>query len=174
MLILSCIDSEANMDSISKKRVFGHIPGIPPGKMFSSRQELSGAGVHRPTQAGISGSQYEGADSIVLSGGYEDDEDHGDAIIYTGHGGRDETTGQQYADQELTRQNKALAISMQKGLPVRVVRGANHSSPVSPQYGYRYDGLFWIQEYWIEKGKSGYEIIRFRMVSREPSQIPDL
>jgi hypothetical protein len=34
-----------------------------------------------------------GAESIVVSGGYEDDEDHGDTIIYTGHGGNDPQTG---------------------------------------------------------------------------------
>ncbi|MGN6430905.1 MAG: YDG/SRA domain-containing protein [Gaiellaceae bacterium] len=27
-------------------------------------------------------------DSIVISGGYEDDEDYGDLIVYTGAGGR--------------------------------------------------------------------------------------
>jgi hypothetical protein len=71
------------------KRVFGHIPGYPEGSRFESRAELSEAGVHRPTMAGISGSESEGADSIVLSGGYEDDEDLGEEIVYTGHGGRD-------------------------------------------------------------------------------------
>jgi putative restriction endonuclease len=33
--------------------------------------------------------------SIVLSGGYVDDEDLGDMIIYTGEGGRDAATGRQ-------------------------------------------------------------------------------
>ena len=56
------------------KRVFGDTPGYPEGSRFESRAELSEAGVHRPTQAGISGSEREGADSIVLSGGYEDDQ----------------------------------------------------------------------------------------------------
>lgn len=55
--------------------VFGHIPGYPVGSLFESRTELSEAGLHRHRQAGISGSASEGADSIVLSGGYEDDED---------------------------------------------------------------------------------------------------
>jgi hypothetical protein len=49
-------------------RIFGHIPGYPEGSRFESRTELSDAGVHRPTIAGISGSAREGADSIVLSG----------------------------------------------------------------------------------------------------------
>lgn len=77
------------------QRVFGHIPGYPEGSRFGSRAELSGAGVHRPTMAGIAGSEREGADSIVLSGGYEDDEDLGEEIVYTGHGGRDWGSGRQ-------------------------------------------------------------------------------
>jgi len=46
-------------------------------------------------QAGIVGGTGSGAESIVLSGGYTDDEDHGDEIIYTGDGGRDPRTGRQ-------------------------------------------------------------------------------
>jgi len=56
-------------------RVFGEIEGVKEGDLFDDRRVLSAAGVHRPTQAGISGSVADGADSIVLSGGYEDDED---------------------------------------------------------------------------------------------------
>jgi hypothetical protein len=56
------------------ERIFGHVPGYPEGSRFESRAELSEAGVHRPRVAGISESEREGADSIVLSGGYEDDE----------------------------------------------------------------------------------------------------
>jgi hypothetical protein len=55
--------------------------------------------------------RLEGADSIVLSGGYEDDEDHGDEIVYTGHGGKDQKTGKQVRDQKLTIGNLALARS---------------------------------------------------------------
>lgn len=146
------------------KRIFGHIPGYPEGTGFDSRHELSISGVHRPRQAGISGSATEGADSIVLSGGYEDDQDMGDTIIYTGHGGRDEKTQQQVSDQLLTRGNQALAYSCQHGLPVRIIRGSNHTSPYSPKFGYRYDGLYRVEDYWCEKGKSGHIIWRFRLV----------
>jgi len=79
------------------ERIFGHIPGYPEGSHFEARIDLSKAGVHRPTVAGISGSERDSADSIVLSGGYEDDEDLGDEIVYTGHGGRDPETGKQVA-----------------------------------------------------------------------------
>jgi hypothetical protein len=151
-------------------RTFGEIPGVEMGRGFPSRLLLSRAGVHAPTQAGISGSADEGADSIVLSGGYEDDEDDGDVIVYTGHGGNDPDSGKQVADQELTRQNRALATSCERRLPVRVVRGAGHRSPHSPADGYRYDGLYYVDRYWQESGRSGFRIWRFRLV-KDPNQV---
>ena len=65
-------------------RVFGEIEGATEGDSFADRRALSAAGVHRPNQAGISGSEAEGADSIVLSGGYEDDKDYGTVIVIPG------------------------------------------------------------------------------------------
>jgi putative restriction endonuclease len=67
----------------------------------------------------------------VLSGGYEDNEDYGDVIVYTGHGSNDAQRGRHTADQEFHRGNKALALSMAAGLPVRVIRGAGLDSPSS-------------------------------------------
>jgi putative restriction endonuclease len=152
------------------ERTFGHIPGYPEGSLFENRAELNESRVHIPTQAGISGSQTEGAESIVLSGGYEDDTDYGDMVIYTGHGGRDPSTGQQTHDQPFTRGNRALALSKQHGLPVRVIRGSNHVSSCSPTSGYSYDGLYAVEEFWHEVGKSGFRIWRFRLV-KIPDQI---
>lgn len=151
-------------------RVFGEIPGVAVGSSFASREELSRAGVHRPMQAGISGAQDEGADSIVLSGGYEDDEDYGDLIVYTGHGGQDPVSHKQVADQTLTRGNLALAVSMQQGLPVRVIRGAAHSQ-FSPQTGYRYDGVFNVERYWHQKGTAGFKVWRFSLVQQTSASI---
>lgn len=145
-------------------RIFGDIPGYPPGSLFEDRLELREAGVHRPPQAGISGNQAEGADSIVLSGGYEDDEDHGDVIIYTGQGGRDALTGIQTHDQPFVRGNRALAFSSQNNLPVRVIRGSGHDSPYSPKAGYSYDGLFHVEDFWHEIGRSGFRVWRFKLV----------
>lgn len=146
------------------ERIFGHIPGYPEGSLFEDRAALHESGVHLPIQAGISGSQTEGAESIVLSGGYEDDADYGDVLIYTGHGGRDPNSGQQIHDQPFTRGNRALALSKQNGLPVRVIRGSRHDSPHSPPPGYSYDGLYAVEEFWREVGTSGFEIWRFRLV----------
>ena len=71
------------------RRIFGEIAGYPEGRKFDDRWALHIAGVHRPPQAGICGSGKDGAESIVLNGGYEDDRDDGDVIVYTGHGGND-------------------------------------------------------------------------------------
>src|SRR4051794_23386252 len=90
---------------VAMARVFGEISGITEGAHFASRREAHDAGVHRPLQAGISGAAAEGADSIVVSGGYEDYEDFGATNVYTGHGGNDPGTGQQVADQTLDRGN---------------------------------------------------------------------
>lgn len=144
-------------------KTFGNIKGTFEGDIFESRSALSMTNIHRPLQAGISGTEKEGADSIVLSGGYEDDEDNGDIIIYTGHGGRSNESKFQVADQTLTKGNKALAISCERKLPMRVSRGASKNSSFAPNSGYRYDGLFLITEYWREKGRSGFNVWRFRL-----------
>jgi putative restriction endonuclease len=154
------------------ERIFGHIPGYPVGSWLESRAALAEAGLHRPPVAEISGTESEGADSIVLSGGYEDDEDLGDEIVYTGHGGRDQDTGKQVANQKLNRGNLALAKSKLQGLPVRVIRGSTHKSYYTPSTGYRYDGLYRVEDYWQERGRAGYYIWRYRLVKIIEDEIP--
>lgn len=80
--------------------VIGEIPGVAVGTVFPDRKALREAGIHRPLQAGMCGSSKTGAESIVLNGGYEDDEDSLEAIVYTGHRGNDPAAGRQNADQE--------------------------------------------------------------------------
>ena len=53
---------------------FGSIPGVEVGSMWKFRVQVSEAGVHRPHVAGIHGREDEGSYSIVLAGGYEDDQ----------------------------------------------------------------------------------------------------
>lgn len=151
-----------------RERIFGDIEGIIEGSIFSSRIELSEAGIHRPTQAGISGSQLEGADSIVLSGGYPDDADNGNEIIYTGHGGQDQNSRRQIAHQTFTKQNQALVISCNENLPVRVIRGYQMHSDFAPAEGYRYDGLYYVKEYWTDIGIEGFTMCRFKLQKEAP------
>ena len=166
-LPLDCLREKMKIawaSEIDMVRLFGEIEGHPEGAVFESREALSKAGVHRPTMGGISGTAEEGADSIVLSGGYEDDLDYGDEIVYTGHGGRDSKTGLQIANQEFVRGNAGLARNKTSGLPVRVIRGFQLDSPFAPEQGYRYDGLYGVNRFWEETGKSGFKVWRYQLV----------
>ncbi|MDB2390753.1 HNH endonuclease [Alphaproteobacteria bacterium] len=142
--------------------MFGHIEDVNIGQIFESREALAEAGIHTPSQAGIWGAA-EGAYSIVLSGGYEDDVDELDYVLYTGQGGRDASTGHQVADQEFIRGNKGLKLSCEYNLPVRVTRG--HQIGSGPESGYRYDGLYYVRKYERIRGSSGFLICRFHLAS---------
>ncbi len=147
---------------MDKQITFGAIPRIAVGTVFSSYAEMNAAGVHRSTMGGISGRSAVGADSIVLSGGYEDDIDEGDVVVYTGSGGRD-ASGRHVSDQTLTRFNLALTVNEREGHPIRLIRGKDTRSRFAPASGYRYDGLVRVTSHWHEKGKSGFMVWRFRL-----------
>ncbi|MFD4395891.1 YDG/SRA domain-containing protein [Kitasatospora sp. NPDC058478] len=144
----------------------GPVPGVRLGQEFDNRRTLSLAGVHRPLQAGICGLRELGAESIVVSGGYEEDEDLGDVILYTGEGGRSPQTGQPARNQQLTRGNAALATSAATGAPVRVVRGVTTAT----RSFYRYDGLFRVEDFWSENSSGGFLVWRFRLVALPPAE----
>jgi putative restriction endonuclease len=141
---------------------FGEVAGNPEGTVFRDRAAARAAGVHLPNQHGIAGRSAVGAESIVVSGGYEDDEDYGTLIIYTGAGGQNER-GEQVADQSFTAQNLALAKSSTDGLPVRVIRGSRGDPGFRPPTGYRYDGLYAVTRYWRETGRSGFQVCRYEL-----------
>ena len=69
------------------KNHFGPIPGIEVGMSWMFRMQICEQGLHRPPVAGIAGTAALGCPSLILSGGYEDDEDNGDMFTYTGAGG---------------------------------------------------------------------------------------
>ncbi|KAG5645313.1 hypothetical protein DXG03_006502 [Asterophora parasitica] len=58
---------------------FGNM-GYASGHSFDDRQDLSKKNMHAAMFAGISGTVYEGAFSVVVSGGYADDVDEGDTM----------------------------------------------------------------------------------------------
>jgi putative restriction endonuclease len=152
--------------------IVGEIPDIRPGTFFRDRQELHDQKLHRGLMRGIAPH----GSSIVLSGGYVDDEDLGNVIIYTGEGGRDSDTGRQIADQRFDAGNKALAENHLNGVPVRVHRGKAHVPDMPAGYRYRYDGLYRVARYWEERGRDGFKIWRFRferLPSSEFEALPD-
>ncbi|KAJ4832337.1 hypothetical protein Tsubulata_027820 [Turnera subulata] len=108
--------------------------GVLVGECWEDRLECRQWGVHRPHVAGIAGQADYGAQSVVLSGGYVDDEDHGEWFLYTGSGGRDltgnkRTNKEQSFDQEFEKYNEALRVSCLKGYPVRVVSDEHGDRP---------------------------------------------
>lgn len=140
--------------------MIGEVEGVSEGRIFKDRRALHDAGIHRGLQQGIGAK----GESIVLSGGYVDDIDEGDVIIYTGEGGRDPNSGRQNADQTMTRGNLALARHHQEGNPIRVNRGYTLDSEYAPKNGYRYDGLYRIENCWKEHGEDGFLVWRYRLV----------
>ncbi|XP_043403513.1 E3 ubiquitin-protein ligase UHRF2 isoform X4 [Chelonia mydas] len=118
---------------------YGPIPGVPVGTTWKFRVQVSEAGVHRPHVGGIHGRSNDGAYSLVLAGGFEDEvgtppscssmpsggilnhatgehkADRGDEFTYTGSGGRDlsgnKRIGEHSFDQTLTHMNRALALN---------------------------------------------------------------
>eukprot|EP00795_Rhopilema_esculentum_P000042 gene42-9646_t len=172
---------------------FGPVPGVPVGSAWRFRVQASEAGVHRPHVSGIHGRETEGAYSIVLAGGYEDDLDKGEEFFYTGSGGRDlsgnKRTAEQSCDQKLTKMNRALAKNCnakiddknggeaenwKEGKPVRVLRSSKFRkhSKFAPEEGVRYDGIYKIVKYWPEKGKSGFVVWRYLLRRDDPTPPP--
>ncbi|XP_066551242.1 E3 ubiquitin-protein ligase UHRF1 isoform X2 [Amia ocellicauda] len=172
---------------------YGRVPGVPVGTMWKFRVQVSESGVHRPHVAGIHGRSNDGAYSLVLAGGYEDDVDDGNEFTYTGSGGRDlsgnKRTAEQSCDQKLTNMNRALALNCnavvnekdgaeakdwKAGKPVRVVRsskGRKHSK-YCPEDGNRYDGIYKVVKYWPEKGKSGFLVWRYLLRRNDDESAP--
>lgn len=149
------------------ERTYGEIDGFPPGSTFTNRLDLAASGVHRPRIGGICGGQ-DGAESIVVSGGYPDDQDYGTELIYTGHGGWNGKT--QTKDQELKSGNAGLARSADEGYVVRVIRGFGGDKAYSPARGLRYDGLFRVVDYW-HSTRDDHRIWRFRLVLLDESSL---
>ncbi|KAJ8701409.1 hypothetical protein PTI98_000199 [Pleurotus ostreatus] len=149
----------------------GDVGNIKPGARFRDRRHLSGTGVHLPLVQGIH-SVGDEVFSVVLCGGYEDDVDNGEEIIYVGQG-KGAKTGEsargrpQAGDQEWKGANAALRHAYTTRLPIRVIRGDKLNSIYAPnpggKYRYRYDGLYVVDEWWEAKGKAGYMMCMFRL-----------
>ncbi|KAJ9154094.1 hypothetical protein P3X46_027468 [Hevea brasiliensis] len=153
------------------KRIVGPLPGVEVGDVFFSRMELCMIGLHGKTQAGIdyllASQSLNGqpiATSIIVSGGYEDNEDSGDMLIYTGHGGQDKFS-RQCMQQKLEGGNLALERSMRYGIEVRVIRGFKYARSFHKIYVY--DGLYKIHDCWFDVGRSGFGVYKYKLLRIE-------
>ncbi|KAK7273640.1 hypothetical protein RIF29_14697 [Crotalaria pallida] len=152
------------------QRIVGAIPGVCIGDVFLYRMELCVVGLHGQPQAGIdylpasfSSNGEPIATSVIVSGGYEDDLDEGDVIIYSGHGGQDKHFKQVF-HQKLEGGNLAMERSMQYGIEVRVIRGVRcEGTATASGKVYVYDGLYRIVNCWFDVGKSGFGVFKFKL-----------
>ncbi|KAE9596748.1 hypothetical protein Lal_00007994 [Lupinus albus] len=152
------------------KQILGCVPGVEVGDEFQYRVELNMIGLHRPIQGGIDYVKHGGkilATSIVASGGYADELDNSDVLIYTGQGGNVMSTAKQPEDQKLERGNLALKNSSEEKNPVRVIRG--YESRDGRPKTLVYDGQYLVDSYWQDIGPHGKLVYKFRL-RRIPGQ----
>ncbi|CAN0862840.1 Histone-lysine N-methyltransferase, H3 lysine-9 specific SUVH3 [Linum grandiflorum] len=162
-----------NVRTNSRKRT-GVVPGVEVGDIFFLRMEMCLVGLHTQTMAGIDYMIVRGdsdeeplATSIVSSGNYDNSAEDSDVLIYSGQGGNS-TSKKEASDQKLERGNLALERSLRRGSQVRVIRGVKDGNIITAKV-YVYDGLYTIQESWVEKANTGCNIFKYRLV-RMPGQ----
>lgn len=154
------------------------LQGVLVGECWEDRLECRQWGAHLPHVAGIAGQSHYGSQSVALSGGYVDDEDHGEWFLYTGSGGRDlsgnkRTNKEQSFDQKFEKMNEALRLSCKMGYPVRVVRSHKEKrSAYAPEKGVRYDGVYRIEKCWRKVGVQGFKVCRYLFVRCDNEPAP--
>ncbi|KAL3844137.1 hypothetical protein ACJIZ3_001540 [Penstemon smallii] len=176
------IIKERGKEVNTEKQYLGSVPGVEVGDEFQYRVELAVVGIHRLLQGGIDWMKINKvpvATSIVASGGYADDMENADVLIYSGQGGNVIGKKKEAEDQKLERGNLALVNSVKAGTPVRVVRGWKETKLVDPLDSrpkivttYVYDGLYTVKNYWTETGPHGKNVFKFEL-RRNPGQ-PEL
>lgn len=186
---------DRNWPWVRNGRVLGTGPWVN-GQTWHSRSAMSRDGIHRPLQAGISGTAEEGAESVVM--GYHDekreqyyaDVDEGNTVYYIGtallrqKGDKEPTNLKDSEEYELSRitknsrgegptnATKALMTSCRTGDPVRLIRSWRLADivPSRPYSGYRYDGTYVVESF--ELLKLERQIYRFKMVRTSEGQGP--
>ncbi|KAL6870999.1 hypothetical protein ACP4OV_014847 [Aristida adscensionis] len=160
---------------INSLKSIGPVPGVEIGDIFFFRIEMCIVGLHAPAMAGIDyiSAKYVGKDetlavSVISSGGYENNDEDTDVLVYTGQGGN--SRHKEKHDQKLEKGNLALMHSMKKKNQIRVVRSAQDPFCNSAKI-YIYDGLYRIEDSWMDKANNGFSVFKYKL-RREPGQ-PD-
>uniref|UniRef100_A0A0E0BND9 YDG domain-containing protein n=1 Tax=Oryza glumipatula TaxID=40148 RepID=A0A0E0BND9_9ORYZ len=158
---------------INNHKMIGHVPGVEVGDIFFFRIEMCIIGLHAPAMGGIDYISSKNKDEtlavcIISSGGYENDDDDTDILVYTGQGGN--SRHKEKHDQKLERGNLALMNSKIKKNQIRVVRSAQDPFCNSGKI-YIYDGLYRIEDTWTDTAKNGFNVFKYKL-RRDPGQ-PD-
>ncbi|KAI8001306.1 Histone-lysine N-methyltransferase, H3 lysine-9 specific SUVH5 [Camellia lanceoleosa] len=119
-LLASQIVRAKGKEANTGKNIIGSVPRVEVGDEFQYRVELALVGIHHLYQAGIdyiNQGEMIIATSIVALGGYPDDLDNLDVLIYSGQGGSAVGRDKQHKDQKLERGNLALKNSITANNP---------------------------------------------------------
>ncbi|XP_030477538.1 histone-lysine N-methyltransferase, H3 lysine-9 specific SUVH6-like [Syzygium oleosum] len=150
------------------RQFIGEVPGVEVGDKFYYRMELAVVGLHRPPQNGI---DYMGphpdilATSVVASWDYADDLTDPNELVYLGEGGMPSHVNEA-EDQKLTRGNLALANSMKRSKPVRVIRKDWDDT-------FKYDGLYVVDRYRKSSRANRKMVFEFVMKKVEVVELSD-
>lgn len=155
--------------------IVGSVPGVEVGDEFHYRAELSVVGLHRSYQGGIDYTRINNsllALSVVAFVGHADEMDSSNFLIYSGSGGRASEGNKPPEDQKLERGNLGLRNCIESKSPVRVIRGFKEfgqDGKPRPLSTFTYDGLYFVEDYWQEKGSQGFYMYKFKL-RRIPGQ----
>ncbi|KAF8029080.1 hypothetical protein BT93_E1683 [Corymbia citriodora subsp. variegata] len=147
------------------RQFIGHVPGVEVGDKFRYRMELAIVGLHRPLQSGIDCMGRHPdilATSVVASWDYADDLTNPEELVYLGQGGGIPSRNKKAEDQKLTHGNLALANSMKRNKPVRVIRKDWNGT-------FTYDGLYKVDQFRKVSRFNGKMVFEFTM-KRLPGQ----
>ncbi|PKU66097.1 putative histone-lysine N-methyltransferase, H3 lysine-9 specific SUVH9 [Dendrobium catenatum] len=83
--------------------------------------------------------------------------------MYTGHGGRHKILHKMCNSQKLEGGNLALERSMTYGIEIRVIRGVKFDQSPTRRV-YVYDGLYKVVDFWMDSGKSGFGVCKYKLL----------
>ncbi|KAL1371111.1 hypothetical protein HN51_001335 [Arachis hypogaea] len=152
---------------LNTNRILGSVPGVEVGDEFQYRVELAMVGLHQRIQSDIDYVKHNGktlAMSVITLGGYEDELDDSNVLIYTSLVGNN--TDKEVEDQKLEQCNRALRNSIEEKNPVRVIRATESMHGKDKKYVY--DGQYVVENCWQDEGLHGSPVLRYRL-----QRIPD-
>ena len=157
--MVSKIDSESG-------EIYGNIPEIIVGMKYSSRMDLLDAKIHTDLQSDIctNGNYIKPVPALIIYDTQERHEDRGTVVLYSipfngVHSDLYTAPSIKGTPCEALAQNSIYKI------PVRVIRGSYESSVDDgkkfrnghcPTQGYRYDGIYFVGEYFYEPGATSF------------------
>ncbi|GAV72095.1 SET domain-containing protein/YDG_SRA domain-containing protein/Pre-SET domain-containing protein [Cephalotus follicularis] len=166
-------------ENLNSERKLCKVPGIQAGHRFYSREEMvayfHGDRLKGLNNVGLPRGKLERNDYplplamvMVISGEHED-ADIPQEFVYTDKGGNNLLDNKdQVKNQILCRGNLALQNNSEQSIPVKVIRKFDCKRSSSGKV-YRYDGLYKVNQFWLEKCNSGLTVLNYSL-RRLPEQ----